>query len=316
MLADCVTYGRIILLAIPAYVLQYEFQCLFATAEKPKLGLAVTVAAGMTNVVLDALFVAVFSWGLEGAAAATAVSQCVGGLLPLLYFSRPNRSLLRLTRAGVDWRALRKACANGSSEFLSNISMSVVGMLYNFQLLRYAGEDGIAAYGVLMYVSLIFQAAFLGYSVGTAPVISYHDGAGHYEELRGLLRRSLGIVGVFALLMFAAAELLALPLSRLFVGYDQALLALTLRGFRLYSFSFLFSGLAIFGSSFFTALNDGLVSALISFMRTLVFQVVAVLLLPLLWGLDGIWAATAAAELLAVVVTIAFLVGKRKKYHY
>lgn len=316
MLADSVTYGRIILLAIPAYVLQYEFQCLFATAEKPKLGLAVTVAAGMTNVVLDALFVAGLSWGLEGAAAATAVSQCVGGLLPLLYFSRPNRSLLRLTRAGLDWRALRKACANGSSEFLSNISMSVVGMLYNVQLLRYAGEDGIAAYGVLMYVSLIFQAAFLGYSVGTAPVISYHDGAGHYEELRGLLRRSLGIVGAFALLMFAAAELLALPLSRLFVGYDQTLLTLTLLGFRLYSFSFLFSGLAIFGSSFFTALNDGLVSALISFMRTLVFQVVAVLLLPLLWGLDGIWAATAAAELLAVAVTIAFLVGKRKKYHY
>lgn len=316
MLADSVTYGRIILLAIPAYVLQYEFQCLFATAEKPKLGLAVTVAAGMTNVVLDALFVAGLSWGLEGAAAATAVSQCVGGLLPLLYFSRPNRSLLRLTRAGVDWRALRKACTNGSSEFLSNISMSVVGMLYNFQLLRYAGEDGIAAYGVLMYVSLIFQAAFLGYSVGTAPVISYHDGAGHYEELRGLLRRSLGIVGVFALLMFAAAELLALPLSRLFVGYDQALLALTLRGFQLYSFSFLFSGLAIFGSSFFTALNDGLVSALISFMRTLVFQAAAVLLLPLLWGLNGIWAATAAAELLAVAVTAAFLVGKRRKYHY
>ena len=316
MLADSVTYGRIILLAIPAYVLQYEFQCLFVTAEKPKLGLAVTVAAGMTNVVLDALFVAGLSWGLEGAAAATAVSQCVGGLLPLLYFSRPNRSLLRLTRAGLDWRALRKACANGSSEFLSNISMSVVGMLYNVQLLRYAGEDGIAAYGVLMYVSLIFQAAFLGYSVGTAPVISYHDGAGHYEELRGLLRRSLGIVGAFALLMFAAAELLALPLSRLFVGYDQTLLTLTLLGFRLYSFSFLFSGLAIFGSSFFTALNDGLVSALISFMRTLVFQVVAVLLLPLLWGLDGIWAATAAAELLAAAVTIAFLVGKRKKYHY
>ena len=316
MLADSVTYGRIILLAIPAYVLQYEFQCLFATAEKPKLGLAVTVAAGMTNVVLDALFVAGLSWGLEGAAAATALSQCVGGLLPLLYFGRPNRSLLSLTRAGLDRRALCKACTNGSSEFLSNISMSVVGMLYNVQLLRYAGEDGIAAYGVLMYVSLIFQAAFLGYSVGTAPVISYHDGAGHYGELRGLLRRSLGIVGVFALLMFAAAELLALPLSRLFVGYDPDLLALTLGGFRLYSCSFLFSGLAIFGSSFFTALNDGLVSALISFLRTLVFQVAAVLLLPLLWGLNGIWAATAAAELLAVAVTAAFLAGKRRKYHY
>ena len=252
LLEDSVSYGVIILIALPAYVLQYEFQCLFATAEKPKLGLAVTVAAGLTNMVLDALFVAVFSWGLEGAAAATALSQCIGGLLPLIYFSRPNTSLLRFTKTRFDGKALLKACTNGSSELMSNISMSIVGMLYNVQLLRYAGEDGVAAYGVLMYLNLVFQAVFLGYAVGTAPVISYHDGAQNHDELKGLLRKSLTLLLIFALTMFASAELLARPLSILFVGYDRHLLEITLRAFLIYSFSFLFSGFAIFGSSFFT----------------------------------------------------------------
>lgn len=316
LLEDCVTYGRIILLAIPAYVLQYEFQCLFATAEKPKLGLYVTAAAGLTNVVLDALFVAVLSWGLVGAAAATALSQCVGGLLPLLYFSRPNTSRLRLTRTRFDGRALLRTCANGSSELMNNISMSVVSMLYNIQLLRYAGEDGVAAYGVLMYVSMIFQAVFIGYSVGTAPVVSYHYGAQNTEELRGLLRKSLLIVAVFALAMFGAAELLAEPLARIYVGYDQGLLEMTLRAFLIYSFSFLFCGVPIFGSSFFTALNNGLVSALISFLRALVFQVIAVLIFPLIWELDGIWLSIVGAEVMALAVTVLFLVGNRKRYGY
>lgn len=316
MLEDCVTYGRIILAAVPAYVLQYEFQCLFATAQKPKLGLYVTVAAGLTNVVLDALLVAVFSCGLRGAAAATALSQCVGGILPLLYFLRPNTSLLRLTRTHFDGKAVLKTCTNGSSELMSNISMSLVSMLYNVQLLRYAGENGVAAYGVLMYVNLVFQAAFLGYAVGTAPVVSYHYGAGNHRELQSLLRKSLGIVACFSVAMCGAAELLAKPLSVLFVGYDQELLGITLEGFAIYSFSFLFSGFAIFGSSFFTALNDGLVSALISFLRTLVFQVVAVLLLPLLWGLQGIWLSMVAAETMAVGVTAVLLAANRRKYHY
>ena len=316
MLEDSIAYGTIILIALPAYILQYEFQCLFATAEKPKLGLAVTVAAGLTNMGLDALFVAVFSWGLQGAAAATALSQCVGGVLPLLYFSRPNRSLLRITRFRMDWRALWRACANGASELMSNISMSVVGMLYNIQLLRYAGEDGIAAYGVLMYLNLVFQAVFLGYSVGVAPVISYHFGARNSDELKGLLKKSLVLLSVFALTMFLSAELLAGPLSALFVGYDPQLLEITRRAFFLYSFSFLFCGFSIFGSSFFTALNDGLVSALISFLRTLVFQVLAVLFLPLILQLDGIWLSVVAAEILAVIVTVLFLLGKRRRYHY
>lgn len=316
MLEDSVAYGRIILIAIPAFILQYEFQCLFATAQKPKLGLYVTVAAGLTNVVLDAVFVAVFSWGVEGAAAATALSQGVGGILPLLYFGRANSSLLKLTKPKFDGKALLKTCTNGSSELMSNISASIVSMLYNMQLLTYAGEDGVAAYGVLMYVNLVFQAVFLGYSVGTAPVISYHDGAKNHVELKGLFRKSLAILAVCAVAMCVSALLLAQPLSVLFVGYDPELLAITLRAFSIYSFSFLFSGFAVFGSSFFTALNDGLVSAFISFLRILVFQVILVLTFPLIWQLDGIWLSIVAAEMLAVLVTAGFMIQKRKKYHY
>ena len=287
------------------------------TAGKPKLGLYVTVAAGVTNMVLDALFVGLFRWSIAGAAAATALSQCVGGVLPLLYFlGKKNDSLLQLGRPKWDGRALGKVCGNGSSELMSNISMSLVGMLYNIQLLRFGGQDGVAAYGVLMYVSMIFQAIFIGYAVGVSPVVSFQYGARNQKELGNLLGRSLGFMGGCSVFMFLAGELLARPLGTLFVGYDPELLAMTCRGFRFFSFSFLFSGVAILGSSFFTALNDGLTSALISFLRTLVFQVAAVLLLPLLWKLDGVWLSMVAAEVMAVAVTAAFLLAKRKKYGY
>jgi putative MATE family efflux protein len=316
LLEDSISYGRIILFALPAYILQYEFQCLFPVAEKPQLGLIITIAAGLTNIVLDAVFVAVLHWGLEGAAVATALSQCVGGLLPLIYFSIPNPTALRLSHTTLSGKVLVRICTNGSSELMSNISMSIVSMLYNVQLLRYAGEDGIAAYGVLMYVNMIFQAVFIGYSVGIAPVIGYHYGAQNSTELHNLLKKSAVIIGIFAICMFTSAELLAKPLSLIFVGYDISLLDMTLHAFLIYSFSFLFSGFAIFGSSFFTALNDGLTSALISFLRTLVFQIAAVLTFPLIWKLDGIWLSIVAAELMAVVVTVLLLLGKQKKYHY
>lgn len=316
LLEDSVVYGRIILLAIPAYILQYEFQCLFATAEKPAIGLGVTIGAGLTNIILDALFVAGLSLGLEGAAVATALSQCVGGIVPLIYFARPNQSLLQLGRTEFDRGTLAKTCLNGSSELMSNISMSIVSMLYNIQLLKYAGEDGIAAYGVLMYVSLIFQAVFIGYSMGTAPVIGYHYGAGNHEELKGLLRRSSVLIGIFAAAMFVAAFVLAKPLAFIFVGYDEELLNLTIHAFLIFSFSFLFSGYAIFGSSFFTALGDGVISATISFLRTLVFQIAAVLILPLFFQVDGIWISIVVSEVMAVAVTICFLRLKRKKYRY
>ena len=316
LLENSLLYGTINLIALPFYILQYEFQCLFATAEKPKLGLYVTVASGVANMVLDWLLVAVLPFGLAGAAAATAASQFIGGVFPLVYFARKNSSRLHLTRCRLELRPLGRICANGSSELMSNISMSLVSMLYNVQLMQYAGEDGIAAYGVLMYVSMIFQAIFIGYSVGTAPIVSYHYGAQNREELKSLLRKAIFIVAIAALCMFAAGELLAAPLSRLFVAYDEELLQMTTHAFAIFSFSFLFSGFAINGSSFFTALNDGLTSALISFLRTLVFQVAAVLLFPLLWGLDGIWFSIVAAEIMAVLATIFFLLKKQKKYGY
>ena len=316
MLEGCTLYGSILCMALPAYMLQWQFQSFFVTAEKPQLGLWVTVVAGVVNMVLDALFIAVFGWGIAGAAVATALSQVVGGVLPLFYFFRKNNSLLRLGKAKFEGRALLKTCTNGSSELLSNLSMSVVGMLYNVQLMNYAGEDGVAAYGVLMYVSMIFIALFLGYSIGSAPVIGYHFGAGHRDELRGLLKKSLVMTAVVSVCMVILGEVLAYPLSSIFVGYDKDLYNLTLRGFAIYSFSFLFAGIAIFASSFFTSLCNGLVSAVISFLRTLVFQVCAVLLLPLIFDIDGIWFALVVAELLAIVVAIVFLFAMRKKYGY
>lgn len=316
LLDYCVRYARIVLLALPPFILQFEFQSFFVTAEKPQLGLYTTVAAGVTNIVLDALLVAVFQLGLEGAAAATAISQAVSGILPLIYFSRPNSSALRLVKFRFDGKSLAQACANGASELLSNVSMSLVSMLYNMQLMRYAGADGVAAYGVLMYVNFVFLSAFIGYSVGTAPIIGYHYGAGNHTELHSLLKKSLVIIGVFSGGMFLAAEALSRPLSMIFVSYDPALLEMTLHGFFIFSFSFLFAGMAIFGSSFFTALNNGLVSAVISFLRTLVFQMAAVLIFPLIWEVDGIWLSIVAAELMAAVVTVIFLVAMRKKYQY
>lgn len=266
--------------------------------------------------VLDAVFIAVFDWGLVGAAAATAISQAVGGIIPLIYFSRPNTSLLRLTKTKFNGRSLLKACTNGSSELMSNISMSIVSMLYNVQLIKYAGEDGVAAYGVLMYVNMIFLAAFIGYSVGSAPIISYHYGAGNDSELKGLLKKSFIIIGTFSVCMLALAELLAYPLAKIFVGYDAELLRLTLRGFRIFSFSFLFAGISIFGSSFFTALNNGLISVLISFLRTLVFQILAVLILPIFFDIDGIWLSVVAAEIMSMIITVMFISKMRTRYRY
>ncbi|MDE7295588.1 MAG: MATE family efflux transporter, partial [Oscillospiraceae bacterium] len=316
MADDCALYGRFILPALPCLMLQYAFGSFFPAAEKPNLGLFVTIAAGVTNIVGDAVLVGVLKLGIVGAATATALSQAVGGIIPLIYFALPNNSRLRLGKPDIDIRAIGKACSNGSSELMSNISMSLVGMIYNRQLLKYAGENGVAAYGVIMYVNMIFLAIFIGYSVGTAPIVSFHFGAKHPKELSGILRKSFVIIGISAAAMLGAAWLLGLPLAKIFVGYDETVLSLTLQGFRIFSFSFLFSGFAIFGSSFFTALGDGFTSALISFLRTLVFQSAAVMLLPLIFGVNGIWLSSVAAEVTAVIVTLAFLWGKRKKYGY
>ncbi len=316
LLDNCVLYGRIILIAMPAFMLQMEFQTFFITAEKPTLGLFVTVASGVANMLLDLLLVGLLPLGLVGAALATAISQAVGGFVPLFYFFSKNTSLLRLGRPVLELRPLLQTCTNGSSELMSNISMSIVGMLYNLQLLAVAGEDGVAAYGVLMYVTMIFIAIFIGYSIGTAPIVSYHFGAANTDELKSIFKKSLVIIGACSVVMLALGELLARPLSQIFVGYDEGLFDMTVHGFYIYSFSFLFSGVAIWGSGFFTALNNGLVSAIISFLRTLVFQIAAVLILPIFLDLDGIWLSIVVAEVMAAVVTAFFLIIKRNKYKY
>ena len=316
LLYNCILYGRIILLALPAFMLQMEFQSFFIAAEKPTLGLVVTVASGVANMILDLVLVGLLPLGLVGAALATAISQAIGGFVPVVYFFTRNTSLLRLGKTRFEWRPLAQTCFNGCSELMSNISMSFVGMLYNVQLLKVAGNDGVAAYGVLMYVCMIFIAVFIGYSIGTAPIVSYNYGSGNTDELKNLFKKSLVIIGATSFAMLVFGEIMAVPLSHIFVGYDPALYAMTVRGFYIFSFSFLFSGIAIWGSGFFTALNNGVVSAIISFLRTLVFQSLAVIILPIFFDLDGIWFSIVVAEVFATAVTGAFLVAKRKKYQY
>ncbi len=316
MLDDCVLYGRITLAFSVSFAFQNAFQSFLITAEKPKLGLATTVAAGVANMVLDALFIAGFRWGVAGAALATGLSQCVGGIIPLIYFLRPNDSLLRLTKTRLELSPILKACTNGISEMVSSITASVVGMLYNFQLLKYAGENGVASFGVLMYIEFIFVAIFVGYAIGSAPIVSYHFGAENHPELKNLLKKSLLLMGSLGCGMLVCAQALAVPLGKLFVGYDQLLFEMTVHAFRIYALTFLFAGFNIFSSSFFTALNNGAVSAAISFLRTFVFKLSAVLILPLLLGLDGIWWATFAAETLSFLVAMVFILAKRNRYHY
>lgn len=316
LLENCVAYGSILFLSMPAFILQYVFHSFFITAEKPGLSLRVSLAAGLTNMALDYLFVAVLGWGIEGAAIATAIGEVIGGVVPILYFSRKNNSLLRLTRTRFEARPLLRACANGASEMVTNLSMSVVNILYNFQLMRLAGENGVAAYGVVMYVNFIFMAIFLGYSIGSAPIVGYHYGAQNHAELKNLFKKSLTLVVGAGLVLTAVAELFAGVLVGIFVRYDPELYAMTTHGFRLYALAFLMMGVNVWGSAFFTALNNGAVSAAISFLRTLVFQIAAVLLLPLLLGINGIWLAVVVAEGLALLVTIAFFAAQRKRYHY
>lgn len=316
LIDDCVLYGRILLIAQTTFMLQNVFQSFFVTAEKPKLGLGITIAAGVANMILDYVFIVIFQWGLAGAAIATAASQVVGGVFPFFYFLRKNDSLLRLTKAKFEGRVFLKTCTNGSSELMTNLSSSIVSILYNLQLMKLAGENGVAAFGTIMYVNFIFIAIFIGYSIGSAPLIGYHYGAGNHDELKNLFRKSLFLMGFFGIILVGLAEALAIPLSQIFVGYDAELFDLTCHAFRYYAFSFLVIGFNIFASAFFTALSNGIISAAISFLRTFVLQVAMIFLLPLIFELDGIWMAITVAESLTLIITIVFLVTQRKHYHY
>ena len=316
MINDSVTYGRVLFASLTAFMLQNVFQSFLVTAEKPNLGLLVTVLAGLTNMVFDYLMVGVFRWEVMGAGIATAMSQIVGGIVPLIYFMRKNNSLLRIKKFKFDGMALLKVCANGSSELMTNLSISIVNMLYNFQLMKLAGKNGVAAYGTIMYVNFVFIAIFLGYSIGTAPIVGYHHGAGNTDELKNLFGKSLKLVGIFGVCLTVLAMFLSGTLSKIFVGYDEELFEMTSNAFRIYAISFLICGFNIYASSFFTALNNGIISAVISFMRTLVFQILAVLILPILFGLNGIWLSITVAEVLSLIVTITLLIRNKEKYHY
>lgn len=316
ILECCVTYGRILLPTMFAFILQNEFQTFMIVAEKPQFGLFITVSAGVTNIVLDAILVGFFKWGLQGAAVATAMSQFVGGTIPLLYFIFSKKAPLRLSKASVNFRDLFKTCANGSSEMMTHLSMSIVTILYNFQLMKFAGENGIAAYGTIMYVNFIFLSIFIGFCIGSAPIISFHFGAQNHIELKKLLRMSIVVLGCLSVVMLGLSLLFTKPLAGIFVGYDKELFDITARGFIIYCFSFLFAGFNVFGSSFFTALNNGPVSAVISFLRTLVFQVAAVMILPIFLKLDGIWYSIIAAEFLSLITVIIFIKKMQPKYKY
>ena len=317
MLENCVKYGRILCPALPFLMIQFSTQSFFVVAEKPKLGLVATLLGGGTNMVLDALFVAVFKWGLQGAAAATAISQLVTAGFALIYFSRKNTSVLKLTlKTKIYGKTLINVCTNGSSEMVTNIAASIVTIVYNTQLMKYFGENGVAAYGVVMYVNFIFAAIYFGYAMGCSPVLSYHYGANNTDELKNLLKKSLTMIGIAGVLMLIISRIASPMLVKIFVGYDAELYNLTCHAFKIYSFAFLIMGYSVFGSSFFTALNNGGVSAAISFIRTFIFETGSVLLLPIIFGSDGIWGAVVAAEIAAAIVTTAFLAANRKKYNY
>lgn len=316
LLEYSVLYAHILVFSLPMFMLQNVFQVFFVTAEKPHLGLYVIISAGVTNMILDFLFIAVFHFGLAGAAVATAIGETVGGLVPMIYFARPNSSRLKLVRTKPEWKALGQACFNGSSELMTNLSASVVNMLYNFQLMKFAGQDGIAAYGVIMYVNFIFIAIFIGFSIGSSPIIGYHYGAENNDELKSLLKKSLMIIATISLALTVFAELLSSPLAKIFVSYDENLFAMIRDGYRLYTLSYLICGFNIWGSAFFTALNNGFMSATISFLRILVFQIICLLLLPAIFDVNGIWISIVVAEFLAVSVTATLIIKNRKKYQY
>ena len=316
MINDCVTYGRVLLISLTAFLLQNCFHSFLIVAERPQMGLIITVFAGVTNMVLDFLFIYVFKMGVFGAALATAISQLIGGIIPLIYFISKNKSVLRLSKAKFDLKAIIKTCTNGSSEMVSNLSMSLVNMLYNLQLMKYAGSNGVASYGIIMYVGFIFIGTYIGYSVGSAPIISYQYGAKNNEELKSLLKKSLRLVGITSVVMTACAEIVSKPLASIFVSYDAGLLEMTTTAIRIFSLSYILAGFNIFASSFFTALNNGVVSAVISFLRTLLFQISMIYILPIFFKLNGIWLAVVVAEIFALIISVIFLIINRKKYQY
>lgn len=317
LIEDCVIYGRTTLIFNIALHAQYTFQNYMIVAEKPKMGLLVTVLAGMTNMILDFVFMAVFNFGIAGAALATGLSQVVGGAIPFLWFlSKKNKSALHFAKTRFEIKPMVKACANGASEMLTSVSGSITGILYNLQLIKYAGEDGVAAYGVVMYAAWIFIAIFMGFCTGGSPIMSYHFGAQNYSEMKNLLKKNTTFLAILGTVLTIIAVILAKPISHIFVGYDANLMNITVRAFMICAIPFLYMWFNMYTSSFFTALNDGAVSAAISLMRALLLPVLCITTLPIFFKLDGVWYSLVLSELLGIMVSVFFIIRKRKKYHY
>ena len=316
MIDDCVIYGRISMVSLTFFMLQTSFQSFMVTAARPHFGLYITIAAGVTNMVLDLVFVGILGFGVAGAAWATVASEIVGGSVPLIYFIIPNKSKLNLVKAGFQFRPLIKVLSNGASEFMTIISSSFVNMLYNLQLMKIAGEKGVASFGVIMYINFIFTGVLFGYAFGSSSIVSYHYGAENYKELRSLFSKSIKIIGIASLISFASAQIFAIPLIKIFFSYSDELIHMTTHGFRIYSIAYLMIGFNGYASSLFTALNNGKVSATIAFGRTLVFQVASILILPQIFGLDGIFSSIIVAEFLAIMVSMFFINKYKNEYHY
>ena len=316
MLQDCIVYGKTLLIFLVPFCLQNAFQSFLIVAEKPTFGLIISITSGVSNMILDFLLIYVLKWGVLGAALATGISQVIGVIIPLFYFITKKNHILQFTKTKFELKPIIQSCINGSSEMLTNLSMSLVNMLFNMQLMKYIGPDGVVSFGIIMYVGFIFSGTYLGYSIGTAPIIGYHYGAENTEELKSLLKKSIILIATTSLVMTGLAEILSKLLSSIFVSYDENLLNMTTNAIRLFSTSYLISGFNIFSSSFFTALNNGFVSAAISFLRTLVFQIIMIFLLPAILGINGIWLAVTFAEILSLFVSIMFLVKNKIKYNY
>ena len=316
MIDEAILYGRLLMAGQVFFMLQNVFQSFFIVDEKPVLGFVFILIGGLTNIVLDILFIGVCKWGIIGAAAATICGYLSGSLGPIIYFLIRKNDYIHFERTKLKLKPLIKICFNGSSEFVNNISSSIVSIVFNMQLLHYFGEDGINAYGIIMYLAFVFTAIFLGYSSAVAPIESYNYGAQNNKELKNVLIKSLIITSILSVSMFIISFTLAEPFSFIFANGSDTLLKITTNGMRIYSIAFLFIGLSIYISTFFTALNNGLISALIAFLRTLVFQIVFVFVFPLFLGKYGIFFAILAAEIMSILLAITFLLIYKKKYRY
>ncbi len=311
-----ITYAKIIFSFAPAFFLQTAFQTFFVTAGKPALGLIVTILGGVANILLDYIFMAPLRLGVTGAAIATGIGYCIPAMVGVIFFLKAKTNPFHFVRPRFDGKVLLQACANGSSEMVTNLSNAVTTFLFNFTLLQFYGEDGVASITIILYFQYLFTALYFGYSNGIAPIISYKYGNDDRKQLQALFKNSVLFLIISSI---AANVLLHFTISKLltiFTAENSPVYQITLHGFSIYSMAFMIMGLGIFSSAMFTAFSDGITSAIISFSRTFLFIVGAILLLPAILGERGVWLAVPIAEAFGFLISILYLIGKKQKFHY